>query len=181
MRLLKIAAVIIVAVILQTSFMPKAWDRLVFVDLSLIVVVYFALQRDIVQALLIGAITGFAVDAMGGGLLGAGSFSKTVIAYLIAALASRVNLDNPLARIPILAGAALLDACVYVLLHRLLGQPSLIPFVETTSFKIIATTIAGTILIYLLDTLFSERASQRRQLAFRRRVARRTSGSIRRK
>jgi rod shape-determining protein MreD len=173
MRQLKIAAVLAVAVILQSS-LKAVWLPLSYIDLPLIVVVYFALQRDALVALIIGAAAGLATDALGaGGLLGAGGFSKTLVAFVIASLASRVMLDNPLVRIPVLAGAALLDATVYVVLHRMLGQPPLSRFIEIASFKLIWTTITGTIILYLLDQAFGDRARQRRQFAFRRRVARR--------
>lgn len=174
MRQLKIAVVLALAVILQSS-LRAVWQPLAYVDLPLIVVVYFALQRDALQALIIGAAAGLATDALSGGLLGAGGFSKTLVAFVIASLATRVMLDNPLVRIPVLAGAALLDAAVYVLLHRMLGQPPLAPFVEVTAFKLIGTTIAGTILLFLLERMFSDRARQRRHFAFRRRVAKRSA------
>jgi rod shape-determining protein MreD len=172
MRQLKIALVLAVAVILQTS-LPAPWPLFVYVDLPLIVVVYVALQRDALQALFVGAAAGLATDILSSGLLGAGGFSKTLVAFMVVSLATRVMLDNPLTRIPLLAGASLVDDAVYVLLHRMLGQPSNYKFVEQASFKVIGTTVAGTILLYLLDMIFSERARQRRQLAFRRRVARR--------
>jgi rod shape-determining protein MreD len=175
MRQLKIALVLAVAVILQTS-LPVDWPLFVYVDLPLIVVVYVALQRDALQALFVGAAAGLATDIFSSGLLGAGGFSKTLVAFIIVSLATRVMLDNPLTRIPVLAGVSIVDDAVYVLLHRILGQPSNYKFVEQASFKVIGTTIAGTILLYLLDLLFSERARQRRQLAFRRRVARRGIG-----
>ena len=172
MRQLKIALVLAVAVILQTSLRAN-WPLFVYIDLPLIVVVYVALQRDAMQALFVGAVAGLATDVLSSGLLGAGGFSKTLVAFMVVSLASRVMLDNPLARIPVLAGASLVDDAVYVLLHRMLGQPSNIKFVEQASFKLLGTAVAGTILLYLLDLIFSERARQRRQLAFRRRVARR--------
>src|SRR5918912_318055 len=172
MRQLKVALVLAVAIILQSS-LRTVWPPFVYVDLPLIVVVYFALQRDALQALLVGAIAGLATDALSAGLLGAGGFSKTLVAYVIVSLATRVMIDNPLARIPVLAGASLLDDTVYVLLHRMLGQPTNFAFVELASFKLIGTTVAGALILYLLDMLFSERARQRRQLAFRRRIARR--------
>ncbi|HEY0006402.1 MAG TPA: rod shape-determining protein MreD [Pyrinomonadaceae bacterium] len=173
MRQLKIAIVLALAIILQSS-LRLVWHPFVYVDLPLIVVVYFALQRDPLQALVVGMIAGLGTDVLSGGLLGASGFTKTIIAYLISAIANRVMLDNPLMRIPVLASAALLDAALYVLLHRMLGQPSLIPFVQMAGFKVIATTIAGTLLLYVLDQFFSERARQKRQFAFRRKVARRT-------
>jgi rod shape-determining protein MreD len=172
MRQLKIALVLAVAFILQTA-LRRDLPLIVYVDLPLIVVVYVALQRDALQAIFVGAVAGLAMDALSGGLLGGGGFSKTLAAFLVVSLATRVMLDNPLARIPVLAGASLIDDTVYVLLHRLLGQPPNFRFVEQASFKLLGTTIVGTILFYLLDLVFSERARQRRQLAFRRRVARR--------
>ncbi|PYS47980.1 MAG: rod shape-determining protein MreD [Acidobacteria bacterium] len=172
MRQLKVALVLAVAIILQSS-LRAVWPPFIYVDLPLIVVVYFALQRDALQALLVGAIAGLATDALSFGLLGAGGFSKTLVAYLVYSLSTRVTLDTSLVRIPVLAGASLVDDAVYVLLHRMLGQPSSYPFVEQASFKLIGTTIAGTVILYMMDGLFSERARQRRLLAFRRRIARR--------
>jgi rod shape-determining protein MreD len=174
MRQLKIALFLALAVVLQST-LSVIWPPLVYVDLPLIIVVYFALRRDPLQALVIGQVTGLAMDALGGGgLLGAGGFSKTLVAYLIASLATRVMLDNPLVRIPVLAGAALLDSLLFVLLHRMLSQPTLKPFAENASFKLIGTTVVGTLVFYVLDTFFSERARQRRQFAWRRRIARRS-------
>ena len=45
-----------------------------YVDLVLIVVVYFALQREPLNALFIAAIAGLATDALSRGLLGASGF-----------------------------------------------------------------------------------------------------------
>jgi rod shape-determining protein MreD len=174
MRQLKIALVLALAIILQSTLGAR-WHPFVYVDLPLIVVVYFALQRDAMQALVVGVAAGLAMDALGaGGLLGAGGFSKTLTAYLIVSLATRVNIDNPLARIPVLAGAALLDDTIYVFLHRMLSQPTSYRFIDGAPLKLIATTVVGTLILYVLDLFFSERARQRRQLAFRRRVARRS-------
>lgn len=173
MAQLKIILSVALAAILQSS-LRQIWPALVYIDLPLIVTVYFALQRDAVRAVLVGCFTGVATDALSRGLLGAGGFTKTLVAYLIATLTTYISLDNPLARIPVLAGAVVLDSVVYYFLHQLLGQPSFEPFVETMAFKLILTTVVGTAALYGLDSIFSERARQRRQLAFRRRIARRT-------
>jgi len=173
---MKIAIITALAVILQTSLLVM-WRSFVYVDLPLVVVVYFALRRDAVQAVIIGAAAGLATDALSGGLLGANGFSKTLIAYSIAALSARiVLLDNPLLRIPVLAAASALDTVVFVFLHRVLDQSPLVRFAEKTAFLLIGTTIAGTLIFYVLDRFFSERRHQRRQFAFRRRIARRGLG-----
>ena len=170
---LKIVVIVALAVLLQT-LLRQFWEPLKYIDLPLIVVTYFALRRDVVLALVVGCVTGLATDAFSGGLLGANGFTKTLIAYLIAALVTRVMLDNPLVRIPVIAGAAALDGVIYFLAHQMLGQRPLAPFVETVAYKLIATTIVGTFMFYLLDRIFSERARVRRQFAFRRRAARRS-------
>ena len=180
MRQLKIALVLALAIILQTS-LSYVWHPFIYVDLPLVVVVYFALQRDPMQALVIGMIAGLATDALSVGLLGAGGFSKTLTAYMVVSVATRIMLDNPLLRIPVLASATLLDSIVYILLHRMLGQPPLMPFATTAGFKVIGTTVVGSLILYVLDTFFSERARQRKLFAGRRRAARRSVGMLRKR
>lgn len=173
----KIAVSVALAVILQST-LRAFWPPSVYADLPLIIVVYFSLRRDPVLAVVLGTVAGLATDVLSNGLLGAGGFTKTLTAYLIAAIVTRIMLDNPLLRIPVLAGATAFDSLIYVFLHRLLGQP-LTPlagnYAETIAFRIIWTTVVGTAIAYVLDIFFSESARQRRQFAFRRRFARRSS------
>lgn len=179
MRQLKIAGVLALAIALQSVL--ARWPPLAYIDLPLIVVVYFALQRDVLQALVVGATAGLAMDALGGGLLGAGGFSKTLTAYMVYIAAARVMLDTTLLRIPVLAAATAIDASVFVGLHRLLGQSLAMPFVQALLYKLVATTVAGTVLLYVFEIFFSERARQRRQFAGRRRVARRGPSLLKRR
>ena len=177
----KIAVCVALAAALQSS-LTTVWRPFAYADLTLIVVVYFALQRDAVQAVVIGTVAGLLTDALSRGLLGARGFSMTLTAYLLAALVTRVMLDNPLLRIPVLAGAAGFNALVYLLMHQLLGQPPGDPLAgtiaETVAFSVIWTTVAGTAVAFVLDLFFSEstRVRQRRAFAFRRRIARRGLG-----
>ena len=182
MRQLKIAALLLVVIAIQSA-LRAIWQPLAYVDLALILVVYFALQREPLQALVVGAGAGLALDILSGppALLGAGGFSKVLTAYSVYAIASRVMLDTTLLRIPVLAGASLLDNAIYVGAHRLYGQRPPMPLVQSLSFKLIATTVAGTLLLFVYDSYLSERARQRRKFSARRRVARRPSGLTRRR
>ncbi len=180
MSQLKIAAVLAISIVLQLS-LREVWQPLSYIDFPLVVVVYIALQRDAWQALLVGTLAGLIVDAASGGLIGAGGFSKTLTAYLIYFGATRVNLENPLLRIPVLAAASVLDSAIYVFWHRVLGYSPGVPLVQTMSYKLIATTVVGTLALYMLDSLVAERTAQRRQFAARRRVARRSTGSLRKR
>src|SRR5215213_10541568 len=138
----KLAVCVALAVVLQST-LAALWRPLVYADLPLIVVVYFALRRDAVLAVFVGTVAGLGTDLLSSGLLGARGFSMTLTAYLVAALVTRVMLDNPLLRIPVLAGAAGFNTLVYLLRHQLLGQPPGNPLAgtiaETIAFHVIWT------------------------------------------
>jgi len=165
MENLKITIALIVAVLLQWTLRNVA-EPFAYIDFPLIIVVYAALQRNSVKAILLGTVAGIAVDALSGGLLGANGFTKTLIAYLVSELARRVYLDNLLLRIPVIAGACVLDDLVYYGLHWLLGQPPTVPVFVVISYTLIGTTIAGTIVYLLLDFALTERLRPRRREMF---------------
>ena len=165
MENLKITIALIVAVLLQWTLRNVA-EPFAYIDFPLIIVVYAALQRNSVKAILFGTVAGIAVDALSGGLLGANGFTKTLIAYLVSELARRVYLDNLLLRIPVIAGACVLDDLAYYSLHWLLGQPPTVPVFVVISYTLIGTTIAGTIVYLLLDFALTERLRPRRREMF---------------
>ena len=165
MENVKITIALIVAVLLQWTLRNVA-EPFAYVDFPLIIVVYAALQRNSVKAILFGTVAGIAVDALSGGLLGANGFSKTLIAYLVSELARRVYMDNLLLRIPVIAGACLLDDLVYFGMHWLLGQAPAVPIFVVISYSLIGTTIAGTIVYLLLDFMSAERLRPRRREMF---------------
>lgn len=171
---IKVTIALIIAVLLQWTLRNVA-EPFAYVDFPLIIVVYAALQRDAVKAILFGAFSGLAIDALSGGLLGANGFSKTLMAYAVSELARRVYLDNLLLRIPVIAGACLLDDLLYFSLHRLLGQDPAAEAVFTISYTLIGTTVAGTVVYFMLDYFSMERTrgSRRRETLSSRRQSRR--------
>jgi rod shape-determining protein MreD len=178
MEILTTTLALIIAIVLQWTIRQVA-PSLAFVDFPLIVIVYVALQREAFRALIYATVAGVAIDALSNGLLGASGFANTLTAFLVVELARRVLLvDNPLLRVPVLAGACLLKVSIYYAMNRLLGQISASPFVETLAYSLIGTTITGTVLILVLENFFSERARQRRASAPRRQAAFRSRSSL---
>ena len=170
---LKLTIALIVSIFLQWTLRNVA-EPLAYVDLPLIIIVYAALQRDAIKAVLFGSIAGLAVDALSGGLLGANGFSKTLIAFVVSEIARRVYMDNLLLRIPIIAGASLMDDMVYYGLHRLLGQEPNVPVMVTVAYTLIGTTIAGTLIYILLDLSMAQRTRRpKREMFPSRRQSRR--------
>lgn len=168
MENVKLTIALIIAVLLQWTLRNVA-EPFAYVDFPLIIVVYAALQRDSLKAIFFGAFSGLAIDALSGGLLGSSGFSKTLVAYMVSELARRVYLDNLLLRLPVIAGACLVDDLVYYWLHRLLGQPPAGEVVIVVSYTLIGTTITGTAAFLLLDYLLKERARNRKPELFPKR------------
>jgi rod shape-determining protein MreD len=178
MEQVKLTIILIIAVLLQWTLRNIA-EPLAYIDFPLIVVVYAALQRNSIRAIFFGTFSGLAIDALSGGLLGANGFSKTLIAYIVSELARRVYLDNLLLRIPVIAGACLLNNAVYYGLHRLLGQDMPAQFWLNTSYALIGTTIAGTAIYLFLENFLTEKASNRRREMFPTRRSSRRRNPIR--
>lgn len=175
---LKITIALVVAILLQWTLRNVA-EPLGYVDFPLIIVVYAALQRDAIKAIFFGTFAGLAVDALSGGLLGSNAFAKTLIAFIVSEIARRVYMDNLLLRIPVIAGACLLDDLLYFGLHRLLGQePVGQPFV-VISYTLIGTTIAGTFIYILLDYVLVEKKRARKPEFFSNRRQTRRKNPIR--
>jgi rod shape-determining protein MreD len=162
---LKLTVALIIAILLQWTLRNVA-EPLAYIDFPLIVVVYAALQRNSIRAIIFGTIAGVATDALSGGLLGANGFSKTLIAYIVSELARRVYLDNLLLRIPVLAGACFLDDLVYYGMHNLLGQKIAGQMFVIMSWTLLATTIAGTISYLILDNLSPDKVTRGRKEFF---------------
>ncbi|HMQ03275.1 MAG TPA: rod shape-determining protein MreD [Pyrinomonadaceae bacterium] len=174
MEQLKITIALIIAIILQWTLRNVA-EPFAYIDLPLIIVVYAALQRDAIKAILFATFAGLAVDALSGGLLGSNAFAKILVAYIVSEIARRVYLDNLLLRIPVIAGACLLDDLVYLGLHKLLGQDVAGQPLIIISYTLIGTVISGTIIYLLLDYVLVEkkRGTRKREFFSNRRQTRR--------
>ena len=172
MQTFKIALTIVVALLLQ-MLLPNYVRFFQYIDLPLVVTVYFALQRAPVIGMVTGMIAGLGGDAVGGGILGVGGFSKTLIGYLVGSASVRLSLENPLARLSVVAVASAANTVLFVGLNQMLEQT--LPYVSTwgqfgatIGWKLLGDTVASIVLFLVLDRVFSEQATARR-MAIRKR------------
>lgn len=178
MEQVKITVALIIAILLQWTLRNVA-EPFAYIDFPLIIVVYAALQRNSIKALFYGTVAGIAVDALSGGLLGANGFTKTLIAYIITEIVRRVYLDNLLLRIPVIAGASVINSLVFYGMNRLLGQEPTAQLTNTIAYSLIGTTIAGTVIYLLLDNFFSGNIKVRKRDVFAARRQTRRRNPIR--
>ena len=98
---------------------------------------------------------------------------------MVSELARRVYMDNLLLRIPVIAGACLINDLIYYGMHKLLGQEPVGQVVITIAYSLIGTTIAGTFIYLLLDYLLVEKTRGRTRDIFSNRRQTRRKNPIR--
>jgi rod shape-determining protein MreD len=144
----------------------RPFDR---VDLSLILTVYLALQRNPLQGTLVGASTGYGYDLLSGvRLLGASSFTKTVIGFVVATINVRFAIDHKLTRLFVLVVASIVNLLIFIGLHSIFRVEltsvfsSLPRWTPPELAKLAAWHVAGNLtvgffLFPILDRIFSEK------------------------
>lgn len=161
----RLTIALIIAVVLQWTLRNVA-EPFAYIDFPLIIIVYAALQRNSIRAILFGTVSGIAIDALSGGLLGANGFAKTIVAFIVAEIARRVYVDNLLLRIPVIAGASMLHNLIYYGMHRLFGQPPAGDVLVTGAYSLIGTTIAGTLVFLAFQSFGGDKVRRKKRDVF---------------
>jgi rod shape-determining protein MreD len=174
----KIAVTIAVALFLQV-LLSNQFAFFKYVDLSLVVTVYFSLQRTPVLGMLTGLTAGLGGDAISGGILGVGGFTKTLIGYIISMASIRLSLENRLIQLAVAAVASLVNTLLFVGLYQVLEQgqslEQVLPYTgsweelgKATGWKALADTVAAIFVFAALDRVFREQTAARRMAIKRR-------------
>ena len=166
MQTFKLALTIFVALLLQ-MLLPNYLGFFKYVDLALVVTVYFGLQRAPMLAMLTGMVVGLGGDAVAHKVLGVGGFSKTLIGYLVAMASVRFALENPLARLAVVALASATNTVLFIGLHLLLEEhlsevATYADLGRAVGWRTLGDVCAAMVAFIALDRVFSEQAAARR-------------------
>jgi rod shape-determining protein MreD len=123
-----------------------------FVDLSLILIVYWALYRSRTQALFVGSLTGILQDAVIGGTLGYNGFGKTLAAYVVAEVARRFDVEGVWARFVLTAASSCLSSLSIYALFKLLQRSSSPNYLGASLMQALITAGVGALLFAALDS-----------------------------
>jgi rod shape-determining protein MreD len=174
----KIALTIVIALFLQL-LLCNYFGFFRYLDLPLLITVYFSLQRDLLKGMLTGLAAGLGGDIVAGGILGAGGFSKTLIGYIISVTSVKFSLEHPLARLGVVALASISNTLLLVGLYLMLEQTRVpeqtLPLTgtwaqlaRTVGWKALADTVGALFVFVTLDRVFLEQAMARRMAIKRR-------------
>lgn len=165
MHTLKIAACLAAALLAQL-LLAKYFAFSRYLDLPLVLAVYFGLQRAPLLGMLAGLLAGLGDDIISGGILGIGGFSKTLLGYLVAIGSIKFSLENKLIRLFVVTIASAINTLLFVGLNFMLGQSppyieSLSRFVSALGWKALADTVAAAAIYLLMDRIFAQKEPKR--------------------
>jgi rod shape-determining protein MreD len=122
-----------------------------FLDLSLVLIAYWAIYRNRIQALFVGSLAGLMLDAVLGWPLGFNGFGKTLAAFTIGQVAKHFNVEAAWIRFIMIAGSSCLSSLSMFALWALLARPSSSLFLGASVVQAIITGAAGSLIFALMD------------------------------
>ena len=142
------------AAILYQVYVPPFFSRLAYLEMPLLVTVYFALmRRSPILGVLIGAGIGLVQDSLSDNPLGMFGIAKTLVGYLVAWASVRVDVDRARMRLALAFVFFVFHQwCYWFIGSSLLGQPRTFSLLETLGLGVVNALVAVP-LFHILDKL----------------------------
>jgi rod shape-determining protein MreD len=122
-----------------------------FLDISMVLIAYWAMERSRTQALFVGSLTGLLFDAALGWPIGYNGFGKTLAAFGIGVAARRFNIEGaPIRFLLVTCGSCLNSAAIFALFELLGRQPGRI-FLGASLVQALITGAVGAMMLSMLD------------------------------
>ena len=142
------------AAILFQVYVPLFFQFLGFLEMPLLVVVYFALMRRTqISGLLVGAAVGLAQDSLSKNPLGMLGIVNTLVGYFAASVGLRLDVDNAFIRLILSFFFYLFHQCMYWVLSRALLGHQLGLEIRKVLMLGALNAVVGVALFHFLDKL----------------------------
>jgi rod shape-determining protein MreD len=139
------------ALVLQ-AWLPRLLGNYAWLDLPLVVTVYFALgRRSPIQGTIMGAAMGLFEDALSHHAIGVNGVAKTVVGFLAASVGIRIDVENYTIRVLLNFALSLLSSAIFLFVYRVLLGLDLEWNWFTQLFIAIGNSVIALILFPLLD------------------------------
>jgi rod shape-determining protein MreD len=142
------------AAILFQVYVPLFFQFLGFLEMPLLVVVYFALmRRSQIHGLLVGALVGLAQDSLSKNPLGMYGIVNTLVGYFAASVGIRFNVDNGMIRLLLAFFFFIFHQFFYWVMARALLSQQLGFDIQKIALLGLLNAIVGVSLFHFLDKL----------------------------
>ena len=143
---------VILALVLQ-AFFPVHFRWASYVELPLLVTLYFALsKRNPSSGLLLGMVVGLLQDSLSRTPLGLYGIAKTSVGFVASSIGARIDVEHPIARFLLTVGFYLFHRAVFTLTsHLLLAQRGEAYFTVPILIASLVNAIIAIVLFPFLD------------------------------
>jgi len=107
------AVVVVAAALIQTTWLDAIRLQGVLPDLTLLLVVYFAVAEGEERAMFTGALGGIYQDVAGDMVLGHHVLCNVVVGYVVGRVARRLILEHPVVKVGLVMCASLMHGVLY--------------------------------------------------------------------
>ncbi len=152
-RIVSLIAIGLAAILFQV-YVPRFIGQLSYLELPLLVIVYFSLMRHSpVAGLVYGACVGLAQDSLADNPLGMFGIVKTLVGYFAASASQRFNVDNPGIRLVLSFFFLFFHQFFYWVLGRALLGQALDFDLQRTLVVAVLNALVAVPLFHVLDKL----------------------------
>lgn len=124
-----------------------------FLDLSLILIAYWAVYRSRMQAIFVGSLTGLLLDAAMGWPLGYNGFGRTLAAFVIGQCWKRFNTaEQPWVRFTIIAASSCISSLSIFILFWLMQRAASRIFLGASILQAFITAAVAVIFFAVLES-----------------------------
>ena len=149
---IRVIVLVGLAAILFQVYVPLFLPFLSFLEMPLLVVVYFALmRRSQIAGLTIGALMGLAQDSLSKKPLGMFGISKTLVGYFAASVGVRLDVDHFVIRFLLTMAFYFFHYFFYWLMSRALLNQQVAFELQRTSVLAVLNAAVGVALFHFLD------------------------------
>ena len=152
MRPIRTLIAIAVVLLLQTMVLGR-FERIQTVDLFLLLNIYYALNFSPLNCIAVGVTSGIIQDAFTGGIIGMNAFSKTIVAYCIAVISSRLMIKHPLILMLLVGVGTGADLFSIHLLRILFGLPQVTFYYPTFLTAMVLNMLIGVLAFHITDRI----------------------------
>ena len=131
-----------------------------FLDLSLILVAYWAIYRSRTQALFVGSLTGLLLDAAMGWPLGYNGFGRTLAAFIIGQSWKRLNTRESWVQFAIIAVSSLASSVSMLILFWIMQRTTSRIFFGASLVQALVTAFIAVVLFTVMESYKHNQANK---------------------
>ncbi|GMV99051.1 MAG: hypothetical protein AMXMBFR84_01900 [Candidatus Hydrogenedentota bacterium] len=158
---------VVITALVQTTWLEAIRYQDVLPDLTVLLVIYFAMSQGIERAMLTGALGGLFQDVASNSVIGHHVLCLVIIGYVAGRIATRLMTEHPAVKVGLVFLAGVLNGLLYILIAYVQdpGRAALYNIIARVVPSSFYTALCTPILFFLLDRSFRSRFTLRRGTA----------------